>query len=73
MKGGTFFKSRPSELRDEPGSGSLFGSVKILINERARASISTIPAARFLLMGRCDAENICKATISCASNGILMS
>jgi len=34
MKGGIFFKFRASELRDEMGSGSLFGSAKISINEK---------------------------------------
>jgi hypothetical protein len=34
MKGGIFFKFGVSELRDEPSSGSLFGSAKIPINER---------------------------------------
>jgi hypothetical protein len=37
MKGGIFFKFRASELRDEPASGSLFGSARIPVNEKKEA------------------------------------
>jgi hypothetical protein len=34
MKGGIFFKFRVSEIRNESGPGSLFGSAKAPINEK---------------------------------------
>jgi hypothetical protein len=57
MKGGIFLKFRASELRDEPTSGSLFGSARIPINERKQPSVSDDPCRANFVDGEMPRRN----------------